>query len=461
MNNTKKTYEIDMCNGRILGKMLRFAIPLMLSSVLQLLFNAADVAVVGKFAGDNSLAAVGCTGSLINLLIGLFVGLSIGANVMAARHYGAKQEEELSNTVHTAMLVAAIAGIILTAVGMVFTEGILKLMSTPKAVLPLASLYMRIYFGGMLANMIYNFGSAILRAVGDTRRPMYYLTIAGIVNVILNLVFVIIFKLDVAGVAIATVISQCISAVLVVRCLMRETGAIRLSLKKLRIDRKELLQILRIGLPAGLQGCVFSLSNVVIQSSVNTFGEIAISGTSAAINLEGFVYVSMNSFYQATLSFVSQNFGAGKYDRIKKVAWSGILCVTFTGVLLSHLEVGFGRQLLSIYTSNPVVIEAGMTRLRINNALYFMCGVMDVLVGVLRGLGQSVLPMIVSLLGACGMRLLWIATVFRIPKYHMIETVFIAYPISWTLTAMAHLICLLVIMRKLRPMKGLEGVPNL
>lgn len=450
MSNKSKSYEIDMCNGRVLGKMLRFALPLMLSSVLQLLFNAADVVVVGKFAGDNSLAAVGCTGSLVNLLTNLFIGLSIGANVMAARHYGAKQDEELSKTVHTAMVVAAAAGAILTVVGMTFTEGILRLMSTPEPVLPLAALYLRIYFGGMLANMIYNFGSALLRAVGDTRRPMYYLTIAGVVNVILNLIFVIVFKLDVAGVAIATVISQCISAALVVRCLIREKGAIHLSMNKLGIDRREFLQILRIGVPAGLQGCIFSLSNVVIQSSVNTFGEIVVSGTSAASNLEGFVYVAMNSFYQATLSFMSQNFGAGRYDRIKKVAWSGVICVTLVGLLLSHLEIGFGRQLLSIYTSSPAVIEAGMTRLKINNTLYFTCGLMDVLVGMMRGIGYSVLPMIVSLVGACGTRLIWIATVFQIERFHKVETVFYSYPISWILTALIHFTCFMIVKRKLK-----------
>lgn len=439
-----------MCSGRVLGKMLKFALPLMLSSILQLLFNAADVVVVGKFAGDNSLAAVGCTGSLVNLLTNLFIGLSVGANVMAARHYGAKQEEELSKTVHTSVVIAAMAGAFLTVIGVTFTEGILRLMSTPEPVLPLAALYLRIYFGGMLANMLYNFGSALLRAVGDTRRPMYFLTIAGVVNVILNLIFVICLKMDVAGVAIATVISQCISAVLVLRCLIREQGAIHLSLRKLGIDRKELLQIVRIGIPAGLQGCIFSLSNVVIQSSINTFGETVVSGTSAASNLEGFVYVAMNSFYQATLAFVSQNFGAGKYDRIGRVAWSGILCVTATGIILSQLEIGFGRQLLSIYTSSPAVIDAGMTRLKINNMLYFTCGIMDVMVGIMRGIGYSVMPMIVSLVGACGTRLIWIATVFQIPAFHRVETVFYSYPISWIITALIHFICFMCVRKRIK-----------
>lgn len=453
-NKKNKNYEIDMCSGGVLKKMLLFAVPLMFSSVLQLLFNAADVVVVGKFAGDNSLAAVGCTGSLINLLINLFIGLSVGTNVMAARHYGAKQDEELSKTVHTSIIIAVFGGLLLTVVGVTFTEGILRLMSTPPEVLPLAALYLRIYFCGMLSNMLYNFGSAILRAVGDTRRPMYYLTAAGVVNVILNLIFVIVFSLDVAGVAIATVISQTISAVLVIRCLMKQTGAIRLDLKKLHADRKELRNIVRIGLPAGMQGCVFSLSNVVLQSSINTFGATVVSGSSASSNLEGFVYVSMNSFYQATLSFMSQNYGAGRYDRLKKVIVSGLLCVIVAGLLLGNLEVLFGRTLLSIYTDSDAVIEEGYKRVKYICTLYFACGMMDVMVGVLRGIGYSIMPMIVSLLGACGLRLLWIATVFRIEQFHLVETVYLSYPISWVITFVAHVVCYLVAARKIPKMKA-------
>lgn len=456
---TKKnrSYEMDMCSGPVLSKMLKYAIPLMLSSVLQLLFNAADVVVVGKFAGDNSLAAVGCTGSLINLLINIFVGLSIGTNVMVARHYGAGQNEELKKTVHTSMMIALFGGAILTVVGMVFTEGILKLMKTPADVLPLAALYLRIYFGGMLANMVYNFGSAILRAVGDTKRPMYYLSFAGVVNVILNLIFVIVFKLDVAGVAIATVISQCISAVLVVRCLMREKGSIHLDPKMLGIDRKEFSNILRIGLPAGFQGCIFSLSNVVIQSSINSFGEIVVAGSAASSNLEGFVYVAMNSFYQTTLSFMSQNFGAGRFKRLKRVMICGLGCVAVAGLLLGNLELLLGRILLGIYTSSPVVIEAGMARLRIIAFTYFTCGLMDVMVGVMRGIGYSVLPMIVSLLGACGLRLVWIATVFGLEAFHKVETVYISYPISWVITFLAHVTCYLIVRRRAIPSEDIPA----
>lgn len=447
----KKNYEMNMCEGPILIKMLKFAVPLMLSSILQLLFNAADVVVVGKFAGDNSLAAVGCTGSLVNLLTNLFIGLSVGANVMSARHYGAEQKEELEKCVHTSMSVAFLAGILLTVIGVLFSGKILALMDTPGEVLPLASQYLEIYFLGMVPSMIYNYGSAILRAVGDTRRPMVYLSLAGVVNVILNLIFVILFKMDVAGVAIATVISQCISAFLVVRCMVVSGGSIKLDLKKLRIDKKELLFIIRIGIPAGLQGCVFSLSNVVIQSSVNGFGELAVSGNSAASNLEGFVYVSMNAFHHATMSFMSQNYGAGKYDRLKKVVLCGVASVTVTGLLLGNIVILFGRQLLSLYTSSPAVIDAGMIRLRYICVLYCLCGMMDVMVGALRGIGYSVMPMIVSLCGACGLRLLWIATVFQIEEYHIIETVFLSYPISWLVTFLVHLICYLAVRKKAIP----------
>ncbi|MBQ5933832.1 MAG: MATE family efflux transporter [Lachnospiraceae bacterium] len=447
---------MNMCEGPILPKMLRFAVPLMLSSILQLLFNAADVVVVGKFAGDDALAAVGCTGSLINLLINLFMGLSVGANVMVARHFGAKRESELKKSVHTSMLLSVLGGLLLTGVGVFFTEGILELMETPAEVLPLAALYLRIYFMGMVPNMIYNFGSAILRAIGDTKRPMYFLALAGVVNVCLNLIFVIVLSWGVAGVAVATVISQTISAVLVVICLLRERGAIRLNLKELKIDKKELLAILRIGIPAGLQGCIFSLSNVVIQKSVNGFGKVTVSGNSAASNLEGFVYVSMNAFHQATLSFMSQNYGAGRYDRLKKIAVAGILCVTATGLTLGNLEYFFGRTLLNIYTSSENVIDAGVVRLSIICTTYFLCGMMDVMVGALRGLGYSFVPMIVSLCGVCGIRLVWLFTVFEMEEYHLVETVYVSYPISWLATFLIHLGSYIVISRKMKKMTGLK-----
>ena len=449
MSGTGK-YELDMCSGPILKKLLVFTLPLMLSSILQLLFNAADIVVVGRFAGDNSLAAVGSTTALVNLLTNLFVGLSIGANVTAARLYGAKQNDALSRTVHTSIAVSLISGVILTFIGFFGAEKMLVLMSTPPEITELAAVYLRIYFLGITALMVYNFGSAILRAIGDTKRPLYYLMASGAVNVVLNLIFVICLKMDVAGVALATVISQCLSAALVVRCLMKEQGAIRLILRSIKIHRQELLSIIRIGLPAGFQGIVFSLSNVVIQSSVNLFGNVVFAGNSAAANIEGFVYVAMNSFYQAVLSFMSQNFGAGNYKRLNKILITGELCVTAVGLLLGNLAVIFGEPLLRIYSDSPEVIAAGMVRLRYISRLYALCGIMDVLVGALRGIGCSIMPMIVSVIGACGLRLLWIATVFAMPEYHSVETVYLSYPITWIITASVHLICYIIVRKRVK-----------
>lgn len=448
-NEQIKSYEMDMCNGPILKKMLLFAIPLMCSSVLQLLFNAADVVVVGRFAGDNSLAAVGSNTALISLLTNLFIGLSIGANVLAARYYGAKQEKALSETVHTSMLLSVYSGIILTVIGLIGAKRILIWMQTPEEVLDLAALYLRIYFIGMTATMIYNFGSAVLRAIGDTKRPLYYLFVAGIINVILNLIFVIVMKLDVAGVALATVISQCISAFLVVRCLMREQGGMKLILKNLHIHKDKFASILKIGLPAGFQGIVFSLSNVVIQSSVNLFGATVMAGNSAAANIEGFVYFAMNAFYQATISFTSQNMGAKNYERINKIVLVGEMCVTVTGIVLGNLMVLGGESLLGFYSSSPEVIEAGMHRLRVISATYALCGMMDVMVGALRGIGYSVMPMIVSLIGACGLRLLWLATIFQVDRFHNVFIIYLSYPITWLITLSVHIICFIWARRKI------------
>lgn len=444
-----KSYEIDMCNGPILGKMLKFAMPLMLSSMLQLLFNAADIIVVGRFAGDNSLAAVGSNTALINLLTNLFIGLSIGANVLAARYRGAGLLKDLSETVHTSMLLSLICGVALTVIGEIFARQLLIIMQTPENVLGLATIYLRVYFLGMPAMMVYNFGSALLRAVGDTKRPLYYLFAAGGVNVGLNLIFVIALKMDVAGVGTATVVSQMISAWLVVRCLMKEDSGIKLFPKKLGIARKKLFDILKIGLPAGMQGTIFSLSNVVIQSSINTWGEIVVAGNSAAANIEGFVYFAMNAFHHATLSFTSQNMGAGKYKRINKILIVGLLCATVAGIVAGYAAVIFGRPLLSIYTRNSEAIDAGMVRLWMICGTYALCGIMDVMVGSIRGMGYAIMPMIVSLIGACGLRLVWLATVYRIPEYHSIKYIYMSYPVTWTITFLAHIVCFIIVRRKL------------
>lgn len=444
-----KNFEMDMTSGSVLKKMLTFTMPLMFSSILQLLFNAADIVVVGRFAGDNSLAAVGSNTALINLITNLFMGLSVGTNVVAARFIGAGKNKDVSRVVHTSIMIGLYSGILMTVIGFFGAELFLNLMQTPKEVLSLAKIYLKIYFLGMPAMMIYNFAAAILRAVGDTKRPLFYLLAAGVINVVLNLIFVIVFDMDVAGVAIATVISQCMSAILVFRCLMKEEGAIKLILKKLAIDKKILFKIIQIGLPAGFQGIVFSLSNVVIQASVNSFGNIVVAGNSAAGNIEGFVWVGMNAFHQSTISFVSQNYGAGKYERINKIVLTGLVCVTVVGLVLGGAAVIFGRPLLSIYSDSDTVIKAGMVRLSIICGTYALCGIMDVMVGALRGIGSSVLPMIVSVVGVCGLRLLWIATIFQIEKYHVIQTVYLSYPISWTITFAVHLLCYIILKRRL------------
>ena len=449
LSKKKTKYEIDMCSGSIIKKMFLFAVPLMFSSILQLLFNAADIVVVGQFAGDNSLAAVGSTSSLINLLVNLFVGLSVGANVLVAHYYGAKEMEDLKKAVHTVVTISIISGIIMTIVGVVGARQFLIWMDTPAKVLELATTYLRIYFCGMVANMVYNFGAAILRAVGDTKRPLYYLIFSGVVNVILNLIFVIVYDMDVAGVALATVISQCISAILVIRCLIKETGGIHLDLRCLGIDKSNFVKILQVGLPAGFQGMLFSLSNVVIQSSVNGFGETIVAGNSAAANIEGFVYVAMNAFHQAAISFTSQNVGAGKYSRINKILYTAQIYVFVVGLGLSMLVLLLGEHLIGLYTNNSAVVDAGLVRLDYIVSLYFLCGMMDTMVGSLRGLGYAIMPMIVSLIGACGLRLVWIATVFQLPEFHTVKMIYITYPVSWFLTLVAHMICFSIVRRKL------------
>ena len=442
--------EIDMCNGPILKKMLVFTLPLMCSSMLQLLFNAADIIVVGRFAGDTALAAVGSTTSLVLLLSNLFIGLSVGANVLAARYFGAGRGNELSKTVHTSLLLSMISGLILTTMGILLAKPILQLMDTPDTVINLSVLYLRIYFLGMPAMLLYNFGSAILRAKGDTKRPLIYLTLAGIINVSLNLLLVIVFNLGVAGVGIATATSQVISASLMLRCLSKEKGGFRFSVKKLRLHKDKLVAILQIGLPAGVQSTLFSLSNVLIQASINSFGDVAMAGSAAAGNIEGFVYVAMNAFYQASITFTSQNVGAGKYHRVRPIMIRAVACVTVTGLVLGNLAYGFGNVLLLFYTTSPAVVTEGLRRLSYVSAWYFICGIMDTLVGVLRGLGYSIVPMIVSLIGACGLRIVWIMTIFQIPIFHSLDTIYISYPVTWTITAGTHFICYLIITKKMK-----------
>lgn len=451
-----KKYEMDMCHGPIIKKMLLFALPLMFSGVLQLLFNAADIIVVGRFGSEHSLAAVGSNGSMVSLLTGLFLGLSVGVSVLVAHFYGAGQKKELSETVHTAITISLVIGVLLTVIGLVAAKPVLVLMQVPAEVLELSALYLRIYFLGMTASTVYNFGSAVLGAVGDTRRPLYFLASAGVINVILNMFFVIVLKMDVAGVALATVISQYISAVLVIRCLMKEDGIYRLYLKKLCIYPDKLKRIIKVGLPAGLQSTVFSIANVSIQTAVNSFGAVVVAGSSAAGNIEGFIYVAQNAFYQATLAFTAQNLGAGKYKRTTRGLLSGQLCVVMVGIMLGSILIFFGRLLLGIYSTSPEVIESGFVKLKILGGTYFLCGIMEVLVGALRGLGYSILPMMVAMIGVCGMRVLWIQTVFRLPQVHNLEGLFVAYPISWIIAIAMHTICYFLVRRHLKIRFGIS-----
>lgn len=437
-----------MCSGPLWNKLLLFALPLMASSMLQLLFNAADVVVVGRFAGKEALAAVGSNTPLINLTINLFVGLSVGTNVVVARDLGAGRRDGVSGSVHTSITLALVSGVVMMVFGAVMARQLLVWTSSPTDVIDLSTVYLRIYFLGMPANMLYNFGAAVLRVWGDTQRPLYYLTAAGAINVILNLIFVIKLDMDVAGVALATIIAQYISAALVLRCLVRETGPLRLELKKLKLEWQVVRRILQVGLPAGFQGVLFSLSNVVIQSALNSFDDaVIVAGAAASANIEGFVYSAMNAFHQTALTFTGQNYGAAKCDRVDRVAG---LCVGFaalTGLLLGNIAYFFGHTLAGIYApGEAAVIAEAVLRLGLICCPYFLCGVMDTMVGVLRGIGYSVVPMIVSLVGVCGLRLVWVALVF--PVYHSPASLYFSYPVTWVITGAAHFLSFLLIRKR-------------
>ncbi len=439
-----KSYEMDMCNGPLLGKILLFTLPLMASGILQLLFNAADMVVAGRWAGSVALGAVGATAPLINLLINVFMGLSVGANVAIAHFYGARREDEVADTVRTTMGLALVSGFVLVIIGVLLASPLLTLMGTPEEVLPHSVTYMKIFFLGMPATLVYNFGAAVLRAIGDTRRPLYYLSAAGVINIGLNMIFVIIMGMGVAGVAWATIISQTISAALVVRALVKSDGAIHLDIQKITLSRDKVIRIAQVGLPAGLQGAIFAISNVLIQSSVNSFGAIAVAGNTASGNIEGFVYNAMNSYHQTAISFAGQNMGARKYKRVHKTLWLCLMCVTVTGLVMGGLATLFGHQLISLYVNSSEVaaaevIDFAYKRIVVIMMTYFLCGIMDSVVGVLRGMGYSIMPMIVSLLGACAFRIVWIFTIFRI--IHTPRCLYVSYPISWALTFTVHMIC--------------------
>lgn len=439
--------DMDMLSGNLLKKIIIFTLPIIFSSILQLLYNAVDLAVLGQFCGDFSLSAVGSTGSLTNLIINLFMGVSIGANVAVARAIGQKDEAKVQNLVHTSLVFAVFSGAFLMIFGIFTAKFWLEIMGTNQEYLHLATLYLQIYFGGMIFNMVYNFGAAILRAVGETRKPLYFLGIAGLANVALNFLLVLVFHLDVAGVAIGTIVAQAISAVLVILCLMRRKGSIHFSFKKLKVNKSCLVEMIFIGLPAGIQGTLFSISNVFIQSAVNSFDSASVvAGNTAASNIEGFVYAAMNAFYQACITFTSQNLGAKKLKNCKKSLLYSLLCVFITGVIFGGLVLLLDDSLLRIYTNTPESILVGKKRLFIICSTYFTCGIMDVFVGGLRGLGYSIVPMIVSIMGACVFRLVWIFSIFQFQ--HTLDILYISYPISWVFTSLVHLICYAIVFKK-------------
>ena len=452
-----------MLSGPLWSSLITYTVPIMLTGLLQLLFNAADLVIVGRFSGSINVAAVSATGAITNLIVNLFIGLSVGAGVAVAHGLGGNQSQEVHRTVHTALPLALVGGAVLTAVGVIFAEDFLTLMNTPADVLPLSALYMRIYFCGMTFTMAYNFCASILRAAGDTKSPLIFLTIAGIVNVILNIIFVVIFDMTVDGVALATTISQAISAILVVIALMRRTDACKLHLKQMHFYKMPLLKMIRIGLPAGIQGSMFSISNVIIQSSINSFNSgVLMSGNGAAGNIEGFVYVLMNSFHQTAVNYVGQNMGAHQYKRIKKTFIYCLGYVAVAGLIAGSAVWFFGEELLGIYiTDSQEAIQYGLTRFNYIALPYFICGLMDVSTGALRGLGASLTPMLISVMGVCGIRILWIYTVFQIPQFHTPECLYLSYTISWTATFICQTIAFITIYKKrIREDRSLPHMPE-
>ena len=439
----------NLLEGPLLPNIITYTIPIILTSLLQLLFNAADLVVVGRFCGSVSVAAVGATGSITNLIVNLFIGLSVGAGVSVAHAYGERDAQAVHRTVHTAVVTALVGGAVLTVIGVTFSETFLHMMGTPENVLKLSAVYMKIYFGGIVFSMIYNFCASILRAAGDTKSPLVFLSIAGVVNVVLNLIFVTVFHMNVAGVALATTISQAVSAVLVVLALMKRDDACRLDLRMVRFHKAQLIKMIKIGLPAGIQGSLFSISNVLIQSSINSFGDIFMSGNAAASNIEGFAYVCINAFSQASVNFVGQNAGAKQYDRVRKTVLICLACVFVVGLGVGLLFYTFAEQLLSIYiTDSAEAISYGVIRMAFICLTYFTCGMMDSLTGALRGLGASMVPMVICILGVCVFRVAWIYTIFQVPQFHTPECLYLSYPISWVITFAFEFVAFLMVYRR-------------
>ena len=451
----KNKFEIDMCNGPIMSKLISFSVPLILSGMLQLMFNAVDIIVVGQFSGSTSLAAVGSTTALINVFVNLFMGISLGANVVSARCYAMGRREEMSKTVHTAITIALVSGIIMAVIGVIFAKGALLLMGTPENVIDLSTLYMRIYFLGMPFFMLYNYGAAILRAVGDTKRPLIFLVISGCINAGINMLLVIVFDMGVAGVAIGTVISQFVSCALVINCLYRTKSSYQLRFSKLKIEKDYMIQIFQVGVPAGIQSTVINFSNALLQSSVNSFGSVAMAGYTAANNVLGFLYVSVNSITQACMSFTSQNYAVGKHKRMDRVLIDCMVLSISVALILGGGAYLFGTYILNIYTSDADVIKCGLEILSITTVPYFFCGIMDLFPGALRGMGYSTVPMILSIIGTVGVRILWIFVFF--PMHRSLYFLFISYPGSWIATIVMQVICYMLVRKKIAPQGTLSN----
>ncbi len=449
----KSRYSIDMTCGPFLKKIILFSVPLILTGVLQLAYNTADVVVVGRFVGKEALAAVGSTGSLVNLFLNVFLGLSMGSGVMVARHIGENDDKKVSDSVHTAMLLSLFCGVFIGIMGFFFSGKMLKLMNVPDDVLDLATLYLKVYFMGSPGLLVYNFGASIIRATGDTKRPLYILTLSGLVNVILNLVLIIVFKFGVEGVAIATIVSQYLSAVMIIGYLLRIDNACRLRIKSIRINKNELKDILRLGLPAGIQSALFSISNVIIQSSVNSFGSVAMAGIAAGSNYDSYIFTGTNAIAQTAMTFTSQNIGARKIENIGKVFRYCLLFALSIGVVFGIVGYILDEQIVSFFSDDRGVIEIGADRMRLVMPFYFFCSLMDVAASQIRGMGKSVEPMLVSLIGACGIRIFWVF--FILPLDRTLVNLYWSYPVSWAVTFFAQFIMYFILKKKILKNNGI------
>lgn len=443
-----KRYSLDMTNGPFLKKILIFSVPLMLTGLLQIAYNTADVIVVGRFVGKEALAAVGSTGSLVNLFLNVFLGLSMGSGVTVARHIGENNEKKVHDCVHTAILLSVICGVFVGILGFFGSSGMLRLMNAPEDVIDLATLYLKIYFLGSPGLLAYNFGAAIVRSTGDTKRPLYILTFSGLINVVLNLILIIVFHMGVSGVAIATIVSQYVSAFLILLYLSKMPNACKLKLNELGFDKAELKSILRLGLPAGIQNSLFSVSNVVIQSTVNSFGSVAMAGIAAGSNFDSYVYTCTNAVAQTTMTFSSQNIGAKKYSNIGRVYRHCLILTTVIGVVMGGAGCLFAEQIVGLFSDEADVVAIGADRLLLVMPFYFFCSLMDVAASQIRGMGKSFEPMIVSLLGACGIRIFWIY--FILPLNKTLTNLYWAYPVSWAVTFFAQFIMYFILINKMK-----------